>query len=578
MADEQLLKSVRIVQPDSSKKIDSNASTNSNNYTSRIRNGDTSVRLDVYQKGRRKYAVLKFPNTYFPDITEDYKFEKVDRSMSDDDVIKDALFLLKRRAVDNGYGNFEIFSSGDDLIKNKMILQDPWKDSPPTSRHYGFTYYYLNDGSQVHIEWIKDVYSVGSKFDDADGFVEKRITYSPYSKSNGTDGLSADLRDQSDASTRNLVKLQRKDSTFDWADKIEYSDQLRYAGTTEDSSIINSVISNLKSQITRFDGSDSKLALCDPDTEYCKLIRHVDFNAEPKPTTTDDSASKDLATGGGSQSSDKTKLFLVGLPDTIELKAGENLPDFSVHVNKIYTPPEENINNGEIDEDVELDPEYQESPISIEDEAEIKFLLELNAEDGESGTDTPSSSGSTVDLNGPALQTSPGGGGGVRRFQKKMVVNGVTVYNGELPANLVAKLDFSSIKLEKHAVKQLNAMNKEFKAKFGVDIAMSGGNRSFDVQNSIFDWAHFDKTGKARKIGTNGGTAAAKPGTSQHGWGLAIDTSGMGDKGSAKFDFLEQIGAKYGWVNPGWAKGSGAGHEPWHREYIGKDAFKNDLA
>jgi hypothetical protein len=193
---------------------------------------------------------------------------------------------------------------------------------------------------------------------------------------------------------------------------IKYSDRLRHSGTSRDSDLIKSVITNLQSQISSFDGtSDSKLALCDPDTEYCKLIRYVDFNGEPKPVTTDDSAAKDLAPTGASQSSDKTKLFLVGLPDTIQLKAGENLPDFSVHVNKIYTPPEENINNDEIDEDVELDPEYQESPISIEDEAEIKFLLQLSSEDGETGTDTPSSSGSTVDLNGPALKTSPGGGG-----------------------------------------------------------------------------------------------------------------------------------------------------------------------
>lgn len=581
MADEQLLKSVRIVQPD--KTASQSELEEGTRYPSdtigRIRNSETSVRLDVYQKGKRKYAVLKSPNTYFPDIEDDYKFEKVDRSMSDDDVIKDALFLLRNRASDIGYRYFSTFSISDNLVENKMILQNPWKDSPPTSRNYGFTYYYLNDGSQIHIEWLENSFSKGSKYDNASGYIEKLVTYFPYTKSHGTEGLPSDLRDQSDAATEKFAssRYQGKDGKIGL--NIPYSDRLRHGGTSRDSDLIKSVITNLQSQITSFDGtSESKLALCDPDTEYCKLIRYVDFNGDPKPTTTDDSASKDLATGGGSQSSDKTKLFLVGLPDTIELKAGENLPDFSVHVNKIYTPPEENINNGEIDEDVELDPEYQESPISIEDEAEIKFLLELNAEDGESGTDTPSSSGSTVDLNGPALQTSPGGGGGVRRFQKKMVVNGVTVYNGELPANLVAKLDFSSIKLEKHAVKQLNAMNKEFKAKFGVDIAMSGGNRSFDVQNSIFDWAHFDKTGKARKIGTNGGTAAAKPGTSQHGWGLAIDTSGMGDKGSAKFDFLEQIGAKYGWVNPGWAKGSGAGHEPWHREYIGKDAFKNDLA
>ena len=52
----------------------------------------------------------------------------------------------------------------------------------------------------------------------------------------------------------------------------------------------------------------------------------------------------------------------------------------------------------------------------------------------------------------------------------------------------------------------------------------------------------------------------------------------MGDSGSAKFDWLEENGKKFDWVNPSWAKGSGAGHEPWHREYVGKDTFSSTLS
>jgi len=378
MADEELLRSIRIVEPDANKKIDSESTTSSTNYKTRIRNSDWTARLDVCQKGRRKYAVLRSPNTYFPDINDDYKFEKVDRSMSDDEIIKNALSLLKRQAADNGYRNFEIFSSGDDLSKNQMVLQDPWKDSAPTLRHYGFTYYYLNDGSQVHIEWINDVYSVGSKFDNADGLVKKRITYFPYSKDFGTDRLSPEFKDQSDVSTRNIVKYQKKDNTFDWADKVEYKDTKVYTGNQEDSSIIEYIISNIQSQISRFNGVDSKLALCNPDTESCKLIRHVDFNAVTPPTTTDDSATKDLAPGL-SRSSDKTKLFLVGLPDDIQIKAGENLPDFSVYVNKIPDVVDTQLTNPQTDEfsDLEeLDGEYVEASFNSEAESPI-YLNEV---------------------------------------------------------------------------------------------------------------------------------------------------------------------------------------------------------
>lgn len=345
----ELLKSVRIIQP-----VDVN-------YPS---SGD-GVRLDVYQNGKRKYAVLKSPNTYFPDKEDDYKFDKVDRSMSDDDVINEALVILR------GIGK------GLSVTGKQMITQDPWRDKPPTKRYYGFTYYYLNDGSQVHIKWLKGNISEGSYLDNADGLINKVVTYFPYTKSNGSEGLPSDLRDQSDAATDKFanIRYQGKDGKIG----LNISDGLVNSGTLKDRDIIKSLIENLQSQITSFNGtSESKLALCDPDTEYCKLIRYVDFNGDLPSTTTNDSAIKDIPVSS-TQSSDKTKLFIVGLPDKIEIKVGENLPDFSVHVNKIYTPPEENINNSEIDEEVELDPEYQESSISIE--AEQELILQLNAID-----------------------------------------------------------------------------------------------------------------------------------------------------------------------------------------------------
>lgn len=383
--DVELLKSVRIVQPLEGVNFDA--------MSIQKKISEDGVRLDVYQKGRRKYAVLKSPNRYFPDKEDDYKFDKVDRSMSDDDVIHESLVIL--RGIGRGLS---------DLTIKKMITQDPWRDIPPTKRHYGFTYYHLNDGSQVHIEWFEGSATKGSYDDNAGGFIEKSVIYFPYTKSNGTEGLPADLRDQSDVSTRDLFKYEKKDGTFDWGDKIEYSNRLYYYGTQQDSDIIQKVITNLQRQITEFNGtsiSDSKLALCDPDTEYCKLIRHVDFNAVIPSTTTDESASKDLTPASNNQSSDKTKLFLVGLPDFIQIKVGENLPDFSVHVNKIYTPPE--YNNNEIDEDVEFDPEYQESSISID--AKQELILQLNAiDDAPVGPsfDELASDGE-VDKSGPVL-------------------------------------------------------------------------------------------------------------------------------------------------------------------------------
>jgi hypothetical protein len=70
--DVELLKSVRIVQPLEGVNLDVLS-------VGQRQLGD-GVRLDVYQKGRRKYAVLKSPNRYFPDKEDDYKFDKVAES------------------------------------------------------------------------------------------------------------------------------------------------------------------------------------------------------------------------------------------------------------------------------------------------------------------------------------------------------------------------------------------------------------------------------------------------------------------------------------------------------------------
>lgn len=558
MADEELLRSIRIVEPDANKKIDNESTTSSTNYKTRIRNSDWTARLDVCQKGRRKYAVLRSPNTYFPDIDDDYKFEKVDRSMSDDEIIKNALSLLKRQAADNGYRNFEIFSSGDDLSKNQMVLQDPWKDSTPTLRHYGFTHYYLNDGSQVHIEWKNDVYSVGSKFDNADGFVEKRITYFPYSKDFGTDILSPEFKDQSDVSTRNIVKYQKKDSTFDWADKVEYKDREVYTGNQEDSNIIEYIISGLKSQIIRFNGVDSKLALCNPDTESCKLIRHVDFNAVTPPTTTDGSATKDL-TPVLSQSSDKTKLFLVGLPDDIQIKVGENLPDFSVHVNKIYTPPEKNINNIEIDEEVELDPEYQESPISIAEEQAL--ILEsqetFNAVDGALADSVAASlEGSTPISQGNwKLDLIPGefvtnGGTKIKCCQIDGAVINIKIAPSYLDMRAAAAADGISIKISSGFRSPYDSISG--KSESGVSIHASS-------QKYLYD---------GYIAGKPGFNLAAKPGGSNHGNGIGLDLN-TGGKSSGRFINVDR--KIYTWlVKNSWRYGfiRAVPGEEWHYDYL----------
>jgi rubrerythrin len=80
------------------------------------------------------------------------------------------------------------------------------------------------------------------------------------------------------------------------------------------------------------------------------------------------------------------------------------------------------------------------------------------------------------------------------------------------------------------------------------------------VTDSYRDYAHQVST-KAAK-----GYLAAKPGTSNHGWGLAADLA-IGGFGSADYEWVKANGPAYGWRCPAWAQQGGSKPESWHVEY-----------
>lgn len=69
------------------------------------------------------------------------------------------------------------------------------------------------------------------------------------------------------------------------------------------------------------------------------------------------------------------------------------------------------------------------------------------------------------------------------------------------------------------------------------------------------------------------GNMCAKPGTSNHGWGLALDLGGGVNRfGTPQHTWMRANAAQYGWILPGWAQEGGSKPEPWHWEYIGQGA------
>lgn len=63
---------------------------------------------------------------------------------------------------------------------------------------------------------------------------------------------------------------------------------------------------------------------------------------------------------------------------------------------------------------------------------------------------------------------------------------------------------------------------------------------------------------------------AAVPGTSNHGWGTAVDLcDGVQRFGTAEYRWMQVNAPLYGWFNPRWAQQGGSKPEPWHWEFGG---------
>ncbi len=64
------------------------------------------------------------------------------------------------------------------------------------------------------------------------------------------------------------------------------------------------------------------------------------------------------------------------------------------------------------------------------------------------------------------------------------------------------------------------------------------------------------------------GAVTAVPGTSNHGWALAVDLcDGINVFGTPQWTWMVQHAGRFGFVQPAWAGRHGDKPEPWHWEY-----------
>ncbi|WP_454041634.1 M15 family metallopeptidase [Cellulosimicrobium sp. Marseille-Q8652] len=126
--------------------------------------------------------------------------------------------------------------------------------------------------------------------------------------------------------------------------------------------------------------------------------------------------------------------------------------------------------------------------------------------------------------------------------------------NGQIPAEALCELSFAPGELLRcDADHQIEALNIKYREAFGTDMSVTDSYRSYGSQVSV----------KASR-----GYYAAIPGTSNHGWGLALDLGGgLQSYGTAQYEWMRANAPALGWDNPEWARAGGAKNEPWHWEY-----------
>ena len=128
--------------------------------------------------------------------------------------------------------------------------------------------------------------------------------------------------------------------------------------------------------------------------------------------------------------------------------------------------------------------------------------------------------------------------------------------NGRIPASALQPLSWAPTHmLRPDAATQFERLNEAYRAQFGTDIGISSSYRTFAGQVQS----------RARH-----GRWAAPPGTSNHGWGVAVDlTGGINRFGTPQHRWMRENAPAFGWILPDWAQERGRLPEPWHWEFWG---------
>jgi len=126
--------------------------------------------------------------------------------------------------------------------------------------------------------------------------------------------------------------------------------------------------------------------------------------------------------------------------------------------------------------------------------------------------------------------------------------------NGQIATEDLCELWDSINMLRGDAAVSISALNDDYVAAIGQPLCITDSYRTLSEQY---------------RLARTKPRLAATPGTSNHGWGLAVDLCSSVTNDRAAIAWLTENGPIYGWANPAWARAGGSGpREPWHWEYV----------
>ncbi|WP_409332656.1 D-alanyl-D-alanine carboxypeptidase family protein [Trujillonella humicola] len=127
--------------------------------------------------------------------------------------------------------------------------------------------------------------------------------------------------------------------------------------------------------------------------------------------------------------------------------------------------------------------------------------------------------------------------------------------NGLIPPSALCEIGVAAHALRCDAAAAYRAMSAAFASAFGTPLCITDSYRTYASQVRLY--------GQKPAL-------AAVPGTSNHGWGLAVDLcGGVQTFGTAQYQWMVANAGRFGWLHPTWADPGNGREEPWHWEYAG---------